>query len=460
MAEDLDALWNQAKPVAKPAEDLDALWHTAKPVPVRGESNPGPAGEWATEQETEARGPTQGHAAINGFVGGATKRFADEMAGKTYEIGNYLRNLVHGVPKDEAVARKDEDYTFGRGSAREDMEKSEKAWPKTSMASGMAGDLATDVVAASAGVPVFTPAGMALSGGLSGLGASEAELTTGDPREFGKAAVSAGGGAALGYGLGKGGEVLGGLAQGAGRKLGRAVGDAMNATKAAREEALASGVGVGRQATGEGHRIIELAARAATDPRATPEIKALAENLLDSEQGRALLNQVYRNSLERAPEQLSKIHSAKEALGPLREALAPEALTAATDEALSHPIQPIVNFAKNYGSRVIPPAVGGVVGGPLGVVGGGVAGAVMGNPGTAAKGVVGNPAVRRAWWGMLQGILKGGGAALGKMGPYLAKEYQANPENARALDEALTAENPEYAARRLKLLQGENGDAR
>src|SRR3954471_9997283 len=61
-------------------------------IPVHGESDPAAPSSGPSVQST---GPTQGHAALNGFVGGATKRFADEMAGKSYELGNYLRNLIH-----------------------------------------------------------------------------------------------------------------------------------------------------------------------------------------------------------------------------------------------------------------------------------------------------------------------------------------------------------------------------
>ncbi len=422
------------------------------PGPIRGESNPAP--EWATEQEKPDQGPTQGHAVVNGFVGGATKRFADEMAGKTYELGNYLRNLIHGVDSKDAEARAPEDYRFGRASAREDMAKSEKAWPKTTFGAGMAGDLATDAVAASAGVPVFTPAGMAISGGLSGLGGSEADLTTGDPTNYLKAAGSTALGAGLGYGVGKVGQGVGRLAAGAGRKLGRAVGDSMNAEKAAAEELFESGRGLRDQRIQAAYRNLEHHKEILSNPGAPAELKARAAAFIASEEGQALQRRVWDSALEQGPRKAGDITAAETALQPLREGMTPEAITAASEERLSHPLQPVGKFALNYGNRAIHTGIGATIGGPGGAVIGAATGAVMGHPGTALKNLTNNPALRKLVWGATEKALQAGGAALGKFGPYLAREYAANPEHARAIDEALTSELPEYAAKKLELLQG------
>ncbi len=448
---------NAAKPPA-PAFD----WSKAAEPPrvtVRGESNPAP--DWATEQEKPDQGPTQGHAVVNGFVGGATKRFADEMAGKTYELGNYLRNLIHGVSSKEAEERAPEDYRFGKGSAREDMAKSEKAWPKTTFGAGMAGDLATDAVAASAGVPVFTPAGMAISGGLSGLGGSEADLTTGDPANYLKAAGSTVLGAGVGYGLGKAGEGLKALSGGASNKVGKAVGDEVLAKNRVAQKALASGISKVGGETAAGHNAIELAREILSSPHASEEQVAAAKGILEAPEAGDLVRKIYDNALERLPSRLGGINRAQAALDPLRAAASPEGVTSAAEEALASPVtRQVLPRLKHIANRAIPLMLGTFAGEKLGMghmastALGGAAAMVLGHQGTTMANMMKSPAVRKLAWEATEKALQAGGAALGKFGPYLAREYASNPEHARAIDEALTSELPEYAAKKLELFRG------
>lgn len=155
--------------------------------------------------------------------------------------------------------------------------------------------------------------------------------------------------------------------------------------------------------------------------------------------------------------------SAREAVGPLREAATPEAIDAATDAALAKPGEPIVRFLKNYGGRAIPSMVGfyagseltdgGMAGSLVGTGVGGIAGAVMGNPGTAFRNVINNPALRKAFWSTFQAapdkILTG----MGRYGPVLQRElHRYGVEGAMAVDEALS-DDPEYAEAKLRVLQ-------
>ncbi len=447
---------NAAKPPA-PAFD----WSKAAEAPhvtVHGEANPAP--EWATEQDLPDQGQSQGHAAVNGLAGGASLNWADEAAGKAYEFGNYLRNLVNGLGVGEAEGRRSEDKRFGRDSARADMRASEKAWPKTTLATNVAGDAATQaIMAAGTGGASLTPAGLAITSGIGGLGASEADLDSGKPREFLKAGIDTGSSALVGGLTGKLGEKLIPSATGfVQRKLGQATGDAAAEVAQKAGKVFNSARGTVGGDTAAVLKAVETAEKIVSDPLSTPDVIAKAKAFLSHPNTTSVILNAYDSAMEQAGRRGGALTTSRSALEEATKALAPKELTAATEKRLSGGVGRVASRWPHLVNKVLPVvtgAVGGATGhGVTGTALGLGAGLVMGHGGTVLKNMTKDPAIRKLFWSATESALRNGGEALGKYGPYLAREYARDPEHARAIDEALMSELPEYAAKKLQWIQG------
>lgn len=179
------------QPAAPPAEDWgDAKHSVPTPPPPSGHHFSFDAEGNAVDTEKPGVLRTLAHQFSNGSMG----QWFDEAAGKAYELGNAARNVVNGVPLEEADARRDEDYRFGRDTAREDSLKERAARPGLSAGASLGGTLAQLYLTRGAGAGVL--------GGVNSLGASDADLTKGDPKAYAKAAGSTLLGAGLGTALG------------------------------------------------------------------------------------------------------------------------------------------------------------------------------------------------------------------------------------------------------------------
>jgi len=448
-------VWDDEAPAAP--RGRGTIWDD-ETVPVATESNPTPV---AAKPAPIGGAPTQTGAGFRAFVGGSLQNFADEAAGKTYEAGSYLRNLINGLGTDEAESRRTDDYRHGRDTTRQVQAQDREAFPKTVIGTGMLGDATSQAVMAAGTLGAsLTPGGMAITGGLSGLGASEADLTRG---EYGRAALDTGTGASFGYGLGKAGDIVTPSAKGfIRRRIGRATGDAAAEVERKASQALGGGISKVGAETSAARNALEVAREILSSPHATPKQLATAKAIMDSPESVALLRGVYDNTLERLPSRLGGIETARTALDPLRGAASPAGITAATEERLSGAGRRIASRWPHAVNKLLPiatTAIGASVGdGPEGAaLGAGLglgASLVMGRGGTVAANLMRDPAIRRAAWKATETALKAGGAVLGKFGPFLAREYQRNPAYARAIDEALMSEEPEYAARKLELFQG------
>lgn len=386
--------------------------------------------------------------------------------------------LSPDVPVEPTFA---DDYRAERDTSRRMSELAQKEHPGEYLTGNVGGDLASQVaMGALTGGASLTPGGQAVIGGLAGLGGSEADLTKGGAREWGKAGLSTTGGAALGFAGGKFGQKLGGVfgrgAVTAGENVRTAVADAaQNANKVAQKN-LRSGIGALGGESSSAERTLEVLEKVAQGGMgATEEMIASAEAILGGEQGAALMRSVATSHLERAGGQMGRIATAKEALKPLQAAATPEAIEAAAEEALKSPIKrQVLPRLATMGGRWAAPLVGGVAGAAIGdaldspyiggAVGTGIGSAlamVGGSPGTAMANMARNPGVRKLGWQMVEGALKlGGGAvdALGKYGPVLAREAQRHGlDAAKVLDYVLTDKDPEYAAKKAELLQAQAG---
>ncbi len=202
---------------------------------------------------------------------------------------------------------------------------------------------------------------------------------------------------------------------------------------------------------------VETARKALDDPFSTPEIIQAAKETLADPRIRETIRSAYRSALEQAPEKLAAKDAAESAYGAAKEAATPEALAEASRASLADPTKKLRSKIPYFTNKLLPWAAAGLgsaVGFPkTGLVLGGFA-TLSGHGGTVVHNLMKDPATRRAAWSAVEYAITNTPEALGKFGPFIAREYARDPEHARAVDEALTAEDPDYAARKLQLLQG------
>lgn len=407
------------------AEELELLELEAE---AAGGGNTTAAGPIASTSETVGRAATQG----------ATAGFADEINAAMQALPAPLRALLPAGPLVnalEGVAEVTSDVPSGlrQGAARVDAEKSARtplgerfrqvvesyrqgrdadragnarareahpsAYTATEIASGL--PLAFAMPAAR-GVGSGAAIGAA-AGGAGAVGASEADLTKGD---LGQALKDALAGAALGGGVGA---AAGGLSRLVGRAsegIRKATADAGEmANKSAQQAFRTARSSLGGETTAALQQIAkaeEIAANVAGKYR--PDQAAAAAKWLASPEVEAIRQAAADNLLELGPGRIAgSLQSARNVFEGARKGIAPEAVEAAADDLVNHPIRSqVLPRAKNYASRAIPPAVGAAIGGPAGALMGFGAGAVMGNPGTALANMLKHPATRKMGWELLR----------------------------------------------------------
>lgn len=345
------------------------------------------------------------------YVGGALKGGADEMVGELAQ--KFGREGAHGLAPEPGKALKmpaggvrflktgDDVYRAGRDFTRQSEEAFKKEHPYAHFGLSAAGDATSDF--ALAGGKALKGLYQGASGALTGLLSSDAELTddmrSGD--DMASAAGSTGAGGALGYILPAAGE---GVSKWVGKsKLGqwladksrRAAGDAAEQTAMGLRKKAQQAIGSLGSEAREAISNFEAAQKIVADPHAPPELVARATEFVNSPETRKMLDRAYSNVVDASPHYMGQMALKEEAKATAQKAATPEAINAATDEMLSRPLEPVGKFLKNYGSRAIPAFVGSTIGGPAGgVIGSGV-GAALGNPGTALRNMINNPALRK-----------------------------------------------------------------
>jgi hypothetical protein len=258
--EELQKLWEQAKPAAKsppPPEDLAALWAQAGATP-NGQAAPLVGGG-----EAFGRGAVQGATlGLGDELQGAIQTLPDKAlwlspAGFLLGPAKALAEATSDVPADQRAraAQVDEEraarlakegpgarlrralgeYRMGRDSARQENVAAKEAAPWSYGLGNLAGGAVTAPLmgggAATAGQAALQGAKL---GSAAGFGGSEADLTTGDVGQLGRAALDTGVGGALGAAAGAGAyylpkligaanEKIGGLGRALATRLGRRV---------------------------------------------------------------------------------------------------------------------------------------------------------------------------------------------------------------------------------------------
>lgn len=384
-------------------------------------------------------------------------------SGAPVESGIRITPQVQLQPDEPVEADYWDTYKNGRDSVRGVMKDTTKAAPEVAGKYDFLGDLTSEmIVAGLTNGTSLTPVGQTAMGGVSGFLRSDADLTKPNATPQGnllnnrdRAALDTTGNAALGFAGGLAGRKFTQLADFLGGKAKTAAADAAEKIAMGGMKQLRSAVSAVGGESSAARTIIEGLKEMMNSPHATPEQKADATAKLASPEAAELLRGVFDNYLKRFGGTMGKLNAAGELVKQAESKLAPEALDAATNEALKRPFKPWTDRALNYASRTVPTVAGAWVGNqfgdkdsPAGTMAGaavgGTIGAVMGNPGTALKNAMNNPAWRRFAWSTAESAIKLGGATLGKYGPVLAREYLRNPDNALAMHEALLLEDPEY----------------
>ncbi len=400
--------------------------------------------------------PKQSDAALSGLVSGGLKRGFDELSGATYAGGSFVRDVIGGTGLDEASSRLAENYQLGRGTARQQEGEEAAAYPKTSLAMEIGGDVLTD--AALAYVTKgrnLTPAGQALTGAVSGLMGSDADWTDSSAKNVGRALVDTGVGGLSRYAGAKAFQKLGQFLQGRvspkiAERISKAEADELIKQVRAKEKAVSAARGALGGETAAGKRGLDVIAEGLE--HATPEQTAAARALLDSEGAQSLQRTVLDNYLESTPKALSRIEAARRGL---EEASAIDPGKAAS-EALQNPIKRhILPRVQTYASRAIPALVAGSVGSQIGGTGGMLAGgalglgtaAVMGRPGTAIANAMRTPAVRKLGWSLVEDALVNAPQKLGRFAGPLSQS-----SSAMLMDKYLTDNDAEYAELKRQLL--------
>ncbi len=252
-----------------------------------------------------------------------------------------------------------------------------------------------------AGLPGSAPSALGrigsgmIQGGVYGLGSSKADLTKGELKQGGKDAL-------VGGLIGGGGAVVGEALQIPGRALARRAQGISDATYAAdqaaeaeaRAAAVASTTGKEGAATSSAMKSWDRLEDAMFNPAASEETKAFARKFIQSDEGKALYNQVLKNYADEAPAQMGRLLSAKEARAAANAANKPELIeqaAAATSAAKINDTSGVTNRLVEMARRGAGPAIGTLAGGPLGGIAGSFVAGGMGKPGTIMSNMMRSP---------------------------------------------------------------------
>lgn len=421
MPEDLDALWNKAKPIQRTPttapEDLDALWESAKPL-------------------AQAKRVGEGRSFALGASQGGTFGFADELGGalaklllpkSSVKFGAAVQPSADDTPevraaKEAALAQQaaqPTNYELVRDRMRAELEQARQENPGLVTAGEIGAGVLLPVPGGAAaqgaglGARLLRAAGQgAAQGALYGAGSSEAGSAGGVAGDalkgFGIGAL----GGAVGEGLVSGGKALLGAVRG---RAARGAQEALEQQSAKRlaqdvaEEASKAGkVGGTAQAASRDIEVIMNQAQALPVGHPT---RIKAEEYLASPKGQQELADLVETKLASSPRRLDEREAAKAALREFQETR-PERLAAQVAEDMANPVRKhVLPRIATMGHRMLPVIVGGTgaaLGGAEGAAIGGTLGTLAtlttGAPGTALRNMMRTPAVRQAFWEAVQGV--------------------------------------------------------
>jgi hypothetical protein len=172
--------------------------------------------------------------------------------------------------------------------------------------------------------------------------------------------------------------------------------------------------------TSAGSGILKQLRDALENPHTDPALRRQIEEFLSGEAGVALHNQVVRSNLGRAPGQLSKIQASRDALTDYIPGMSEEARAAAAQRRLDDP-SALIRRVQELGPKVVLPAVGAAVGGPLGAMAGAGTSAVLGRSATTVRNALADPYVASRVLGAGEAGLKGLGAATQAAAPMTSR---------------------------------------
>lgn len=321
-----------------------------------------------------AHGPA---AAMEGPINGALNVFKSNMAG-----------MAKGQPLswDEIVSKYREGRDPIEAAQKENLGRFPNAPIVGSVLTGGAGSAPT--AAGRVGLS-------AIQGGVYGFGSSPADLTKGEVKDAAKDTAI---GTAAGAGAGLVGELirlpgkwLAGKAQG--------ISDATHAAKLAaeteaRQAAANSARGSEGGLTAAGMKAWDRLGNAMFNPAASEENKQWARQFINSDEGKALYNQVLSNYAEEAPKMLGRLAAAKSARAAAEAANQPDlikqAASKAAEEALADP-SGVTSRLAELGRRNLPTAIGSAVAGPAGAAAGSLYSGMAGKQGRILTNMLNSP---------------------------------------------------------------------
>lgn len=396
MSEDLDALWEQSKPVAKPTDDLDALWEKSAPV----HAQPRPEAEPQNALETIDNVALLGGAfPAAGAMRGGKALYDALMLGRKSDEAQSLDDMARGVRRGAAfdftdelagvigAMRDDRTYEQARDSMRQEDFVAEQRNPVATGVGMAVGSGVVPVPAAKgmgAGKAAALIAGRALGEGAAyGLGSSDAEDAEGIAKDVGEGVLWAVPGAALGAGAQA-------FRNPALSRASKGIAEAQEEIdlKAAKSAAQIQANLTGTQGLAgdakRAHTAMREMRELIREGLATPEEIAEYRRFIATDEGQQVLRSLARNSLDDLAESPQKIRTSTEALEMFdREAEFQRLQNLYGERPFSRTGRA---FLSRYGSQVIPPLAGavlGAVGGPsdsltTNMIGGAAVGAVGG----------------------------------------------------------------------------------
>lgn len=268
------------------------------------------------------------------------------------------------------------------------------------------------------GLPATAPGRVALS---TASGVSEGVGTAPTMSQAVRPAL-VGGATGLGTGL------LGELAIGGGNYLGGKKADVLAGARAATDKVADRGFASARGSYGgdvsNASNLIQSAERAVGDERLSATVRQRAAEWLDSSEALALREQVALSNLGRGEDALARMGRSKEAMGEAAKKLTPEARAAAADARVNDPTA-FLRRTRELAPKVVLPAVGGAILGPLGAGAGGLASAVLGRSATTVKNALTDPYVATRLLGAGETALGAGGRAVSSSAPSTSRELLA-----------------------------------
>lgn len=348
-------------------------------------------------------------------------------------------------------------YRSVRDDFRNRNRASEKAQPLAYGAAELAGNMVVPIPGSSAvkGASLAARAGAgakaaAKFGAVLGAGKSESD-------SLGEIAGDAAMTAAVAAPLGAVGGAMAGGADALANRFGARAAAVRKARDAAIKDAVeserASLLGKARSATQEASRDVEVLARPG-DPRSLP-VQAQVNRFVDSPEAAELADKIATSKLASAPDRIKRMDSAM----ATHDAFAADAPNEIARRIATQEKKGIASEAmprlKTYANRIIPPAVGSMIGAAVsddkatgaavGAVTGGVLAAAMGSPGTALANMMKSPAFRIGIAEMQQGASNAIGNALGRFGP--AAAAATSEAGLRAVLAAAEKDDPELMGR-------------